>query len=763
MNCVNINSAEAIIEPFWDCGESYPDNYKYSRLDKYHIAYAANVVADVRPSWYGIKITVEKPAVEKSSVIMQRDCQINIEAFDLLRICAAVNEKVKCKIFAVIDRKEYKIMDFYGKNMRYEYDGKIAGKTLTHIRLEIENTEYFPSTSYVYWIGIANSLKEKELRIAKSGVDSEWEGCFNENYEIAPYNEIHISKEALRELRKKVLKEPFMSKMNELRATANNALMLEPEKYIGDYYTYGNKQIARVYEYEYPELTKLMSILSFVGLIDENKEMLKMSCRMALSLSACKSWEESFICNFPGCTWSRRSFSVSSCCSAIAKVIDFAGNLLTWHGKNILYQALIMKGLPRIEGDFNSIEYIRHCNQGIVFSQGRIEAYATLSKVYPRYEKKLVEAQNDLVENLDEYITEDGGVLEGPSYWNYTITECISPFMILSRYFDKSLKEVIPDSVKKSSRYGLAMLSDKDDLSFVPVNDCGTDSKVDALVASMYAIVDGSSAWREVFSQIFYDNKPAMFRDCINTLILAPNNIKRTSYTKDDFISINDSGQTTARFNSDKAGEIRLHVVSGKMYFAHTQEDKGSFVLEANGKPVLIDRGYGHDANDLTIAQYHNLFCPVDKTNTPIHQKSKITSDSAKVLKVVKEYNSFFYQTDTTKSWENDIFIKNIRTIEVICADTILITDDIEYIEPTLGMFILNSYDNIEKINENMYLISNDVTQIYIRPRNWKPTKAVISKSGTDDVGREVNRICLYTDKQKKQVIQTEISIKKRI
>lgn len=66
-------------------------------------------------------------------------------------------------------------------------------------------------------------------------------------------------------------------------------------------------------------------------------------------------------------------------------VLDWAGELLTWHGRNMIYDAIIIKGMPRLEADVNTIDYIWHMNQGIVFVSPLISALAVISKRYLRY------------------------------------------------------------------------------------------------------------------------------------------------------------------------------------------------------------------------------------------------------------------------------------------------------------------------------------------------------------------------------------------
>ena len=144
---------------------------------------------------------------------------------------------------------------------------------------------------------------------------------------------------------------------------------------------------------------------------------------------------------YPGATWHHRSFSEEMICVACCKVLEWAGSLLTWHGKNIVYDAIIMKALPRLDADVKTMDYIWHMNQGVFFAGGLVTILIGLSKRYPRYNSRLDEAEEDLISIWKNYVADDGGCAEGPSYWMDSFRSMIINMYMLARYREKSLEE----------------------------------------------------------------------------------------------------------------------------------------------------------------------------------------------------------------------------------------------------------------------------------------------------------------------------------
>ena len=136
----------------------------------------------------------------------------------------------------------------------------------------------------------------------------------------------------------------------------------EPEAYIGEYVPYINPVFVRDRDKTRVEYCKFMEDIAFVGLVEQDEAMMRMACRMALSLCCCTNWCEGVMGAFPGTTWHHRSFTEERIGVGCLKVLDWAGGMLTWHGRNLIYDSIIMKSLPRLDADVKTMDYIWNMN-----------------------------------------------------------------------------------------------------------------------------------------------------------------------------------------------------------------------------------------------------------------------------------------------------------------------------------------------------------------------------------------------------------------
>ena len=472
MNNVVVNRAESIFEPFWDSGESYPNHHKFSRLSNYTTTISDDAVASAKVNWCSALISIEKSGKDFFDIKIERDCVLDISNYDTFILFGKIDASATITVKCVIDGKDIEVLSQNGTPKVIKYKGAIFGKTITHIAISMKsNTPSKAVYSMLYWLGLGKSgVPEEE----KSIYSPEWEGCFNEKFEIKPSCNIFFDSDELISLRKKIETEPFKSIYKKVKDTIPKYLSKSPEEEIGRFYVgAGNGQFGVYPEDEKAtDLVTGMEHLAFCGIIEEDVALLKMACRYALSVSHFEYWCEHIMGVMPGITWHHRSFTEYKTAHACALVLDWAGSLLSWHGKNIIYDAIIMKGLPRIEADFKTMDYIYECNQGFMFNRGRVAALLALKERYPRYVSDIEESEKFMFEMIDKSVYEDGGYLEGPGYWAATV-QCVAPTLyMLSKYKRIPMQEYVPEKLKTFLDYGLLLKSDwVEHMRCIPVRD----------------------------------------------------------------------------------------------------------------------------------------------------------------------------------------------------------------------------------------------------------------------------------------------------
>lgn len=774
MRNIRINEAESIFEPFYDGGDSYPEHHKYACLSEYTVD--TRGAGKVNQTWWTAKIVVfgrqketaevsdtEREMEKAAPLSIERECCLDVRGYDIFRVFAIVSKDIRFRIICCIDGAEKEIICSTGYGVNKEYNGAISGSCITKIRMEFENLSDMDANCELIWLGLSNEKKEKQMLEYQSPYTAEWEGCFCETPIAEPQTGLYFDRNELLELRRKVRTPGFRELMDKLREEASAAMSIHPEKEIGTFvHRQKTRRFVRERDLERPSLPEVMDKLAFVGLIDEDMEMLRMACRMALSVAHCEYFCESIMGVLPGATWHHRSFSEEAVCKSLVKVLDWAGGLLSWHGKNIIYDAIIMKGLPRLDADIKTMDYMWKMNQGPVFASGLVIVNLALQKRYPRYAVRAEEAEQNLLTMWENYVQQDGGSAEGPGYWNYTLCNMMEALYLLARYYGKTLEEYVPASIRKSSEFAYACLSDAGDY-FVPVNDAHPMTNYSLDVLNFLAGMNVGRIWKEKSNSAF-EKSLQLVGDGINQLIFGQRH--EVEYREEDaecadtgaFINLPITGHTTLRRKTDNLGIVGLHMISGLVTFGHAHGDKGSFVLEAQGRSLLIDRGVCNYDNAYTssigTSELHNLVTAV-KDKKHFTQGTKDSACSGAVSGAKYENGRFYYTTDVTACWKG-IFQKNIRKMFSPDPYHYVVEDEIE-IDPDYQIcFILNTYGEIEEKAGN-YILNDSGTKLVISTKNWKPDRVEYGACGVDGEGRAVNRLCLYIGGYEKYSLITEM------
>ncbi len=755
MRNVMINYAESIFEPFWDCGESYPNHHKYSPLTHYTVG-TPNTAAHTDTTWCGVSVSVDRCSDKEYDIILKSKCKIDSADFDTFRLFGAVPKSVKVRINLEIDNETIS-GEFIGKGETDEYTFKIKRGTVSHLEMCFKAFEDYQSVQ-LFYLGLCDSERKSFMESVKSPYDESWEGCFKDDVEICPQTELYFNEEELAQLRKKLKIKPFSDIMEKLRAQAENDLNIYPERDVSTFIINPDRRWVSPRDLKRTEIAAAMERLAFVGIVDKNIAMLRLACRMALCAAHCTYWCESIMGVFPGATWHHRSFMEEQYSKACSLVLDWAGGLLTWHGKNIIYDAIIMKGLPRIEADFMTVDYIRHMNQGLVFSSGRITALITLSKKYPHYEKRLDEAEQDLFEMLDNYFDDDGGMAEGPAYWNYTLFHVLPLLYVIARRREKTIKEILTEKLKKTVNYGLCMLSDEDNGRFMlPVND-SHKQEYNPIIAAVFSQLD--EKWKQIYSRMA-DNGIEADKEF---LILAQSEKceVKDNILSNGIISSMQSGQISFRRKMNPSGTVHLHLVSGKTYFGHTHGDKGSFILELDGEPIFIDRGmapYGMSYSEIQTSQMHNCFVPTE--NEKIFTQPKFDVYGGKITECVQDGTAYIFETDITDAWEKGRFELLKRKIISYEDNTLVIEDEMISENQYEMCFYLNTLGEIEKNEDSAVILTKNHRAVV--EFDTDELKSVCAEPfGMDENMKPVNRLCLKYNKSGSISIKTIIKFERR-
>lgn len=710
------DGAKGIIEPFFDGGEAYRDYHKYETIGNYKV----EPQGAARQTWADVTFKV-KP---HETTYAERECKLNLGRFDEIYIECKIPEYIVLKLS--VNGSE--IINEKGVGRAHEYYGTAKEKEIRSIRIEFYNNSENLYEAAVSCIGVRDSKFLSESEIKGENTIPDWEGCFEENPMIELLTGFFTDDgDAIR----RKMKLPFFAKTYEkTKEFALKYMEFEPEK-----------EIARIVTNNNVELYGGAALLAFVGFVEKDMRLLKTAARYALSLASCRTWHIAEKELAVGITWNGRVFFEAFASYGISVFLEFGGSILTWHGRNYLYEALVNKGISRLDGDFKRMEYIYHMNQGLAFSPGYIYALIALTARFPRYKKRIDEIEADVDEMLKGTINSDGGMVEGLGYYSYTMESYCLTACALARYRGKSIFEYINGRLDKTSDFALSMTGGNN--VFRTVGDTGRYEFLRHICMFMYQSTK-NPMWKK-YHEICASKHPegqAIGAWNLSYLIYGEPLEKEecAGDTEDKFCCFPDCGYTYL-----KRDKVEFFAISGKS-FSHCHPDKGSFTIELDGEPVLIDRGmtaYNETcADEISSSAAHNLAVPVID-GYMMNQNSQHGYGST-MRKSTFENGVLEWVCDNDNVWDKSIVKKNVRTIISDNPYEYTVTDEFEFTRPMKAAFLLNMYDD---------------KHVKAEPVNWTPEGTEYKEFSCDYAKKEVMRLKMVSGQAEKIKLVTKIRI----
>jgi len=788
---VPINEAEAIFAPFFDGGDSDMRTDKASLLEQFAVNCGEGVAARAVQTWCGVDVVIDRAPVGQTALTLTSLAGVQIAGYDVFRLFACIPSYVRLRVTGVQGGCVLPIVDSHvGNDTHEEIDGPITGAHLDAFHIEFSLLEARPATVALRWLGLANSEAQARLEARKSPYTPDWPHCLvlNDPEDAAPEIGMLLGADELDALRAQCLSGPFKPLCDALRQQLQQYLTCEPEQMIGYLAPAPDLRWTRVRDNWKQSLYHVMEPLALLGLIDRNPAMSRIAVRMALSLAHCTHWCESPMGVHPGASWHHRSFQETYYTAACALVLDWAGAWITPHGKQIIRDAMVMKGLPRIESDFKRMEYIRYMNQGIVFSIGRILGLLSLLPAYPRYATQLAEAECDLHEMINNYIQQDGAILEGPAYWAHSFLDIIPLYFALARYHGRALKEYATEKILRAGDFALSLLTTiGDGAGYLGINDAHNQGRYPLHVIIAYAIMSERSEWRRMLSAQVHAAAAEGSRDAMGNafaLVMAANGSLDVAVEEP-------AGQATSRFDlfpvggqaasvrrDAHVGAVHLHLCSGPTYPGHYHEDKGSVILEAAGQALLIDRGVlaYHEAENafLHSAAAHNILYPeppadgvpfaqpsvrVDASrNRPWGTIDLATLHGGQLGTAIEVCGIVLLACDNAPAWPDGLFNLNIRRICSPDASLFLIEDVVEAGQPLAMSFRLHTAQAAELCGQEAW-IRTPAVALRVAAVNWAPECVDIAPCSINDHHRPVTLVRLLSAKSSHHRLLTVLEL----
>lgn len=768
MQPVRINEAEAFIEPFFEAGAS--------RLhETYTGRWHGSATGRVRGGFAAVEIDISPGEPGAVAFSMEKRCDLDLGEYDELRMLLALPSWAS----VVVELQESggaggaggtwrKVIDSQGRGTTEEYAGELPFARVSGVRFSFSVAKKTDITAAIRWLGVANRKRVQQMLSRPSPFPPDWPLMLEpagKRPSFEPSIGIYFGGgDELEALRARTRRSPHREGFAKMAARAREHLEDRPEASIGKLVPKPDRRFCRDRDMERSTWAHLMEDLAFVGIVERDEALCRMAARMALSAAHCEHWFESDVGVHPGKLWHHRSFTEEVYSRSCALVLDWAGFCLTSYGRAVVLNAIATKGLPRIEQDFMESEYIRHMNQGIVFSSGRIHGLVALAKIHPRYAARVAEAEKDILEIIDDYVKEDGGTLEGPGYWHYTFMNAIATVYVLARYRNLSLDRYATDALVRTGAFELGMLSTVGGGHYLlPINDCHR-SPVHPDLAAAYAAMTGSEKWRKIHAMAAgsADSSPGYF-----SFIIAPDEVLACeSAVEPGFRFYPTVGQVDWVTQDPGLGPVHFHFVAGPAYSGHYNCDKGSFIIEAGEDILAMDRGvtnYSHpETNLLKRSGRHNLLQP-EPEGVPTPDQLSTCNPGALVTQARGDGRGMMLTCDVSGAWPEGLFTGNRRSVLAEGPRSYRFEDHAECVQAMALSFRLNStfpmvVERAAGAGVSVRIIGKGA-DLLVTPEGWTPAEVTTDEEGIDGEQRPVNLLRLVSAKAREHRLTTRIEV----
>lgn len=609
---------EVIFAPFHDPVISSSLDFKLNKLSA--------LQCEVKRIWCYTNLIWE--SAEPGSVATEFNLKSNVKIseYNHLILCLSVPVNVEFFIFICVDGKWIdQDIKYSGKGERTELEIPISGISLTDIKINFISNEIGHHVVHLSWFGLQSKDLVDRLIVSQKSFGWNWDALIKNPDE---WSEIQFEKgllfhpDQLPELRIKKSLSLWKEHYLYLEEQANTYLSRIPEHDLGEYLPVNDGRYIREREKNRSPYYSEALVLGFVGLLNNNKEMMYHSLRYLCCMLHTRFWVQSAESKLCGSTWDQRCFMEEMTTTSVVLLADWFSFALTDQSKQLIQQYIWDKGLATIERDMMKHEYLYHCNQGIGFCRARILGGLYLQDAWPRVGNYVEKAYTDLNEIMDNYLNKDGGIDEGIGYFCQSFQAALPAFIAYANNQGLDFRKILKKKFKKTIKY-IASMSSTAQGKAIPTGDCRTEYFCGDVIPIMAAL----------FPQSVFEGqlKPCLEKGSIFAVtgmmansggilgfIYGPKTISEVDFEIPGFIRLPDTGilSSNRRTNNHL---VRIHIQGSRANPSHSHFDKGSFVVEIDQCPLLIDPGMSSYASikaaSLPQSSLHNVLTPVLENN----------------------------------------------------------------------------------------------------------------------------------------------------
>lgn len=651
---VPINTAEAIVEPFWDP--------QLSGLAEWKIRAGARHGLKVSQIWCAVAFEwVDRP-VSGPALSLSLARRIDCAEYDRLLWVVLAPPGSTATLAAETDRGPRRISKPADPVNKIEVSLPLRGaREIRRITLELSTDQAGAAGGWMGWVGLQNTRRLKdhlalwdrtlpppERHLAPPRASLSFEPAYGIAVDPASMEAARRDPDALRraaDIRRAARRFIPETLRNEcLRVKMDNRY---------------NRVRHHVRPFHIP-----CCDLAWAGAVLKDAGLLRQAARTALALAMCPNWEENVISEFPGGIFEHRCFTHTELMSDLCRTMDLAAGAFSETGRDYLLRRMAEEGLGRTNFIVWKHDYIFRNNQLAAFAPGRMAAYGILSRHWQHVEPYIELAYRELVENFDSILLPDGGYAEGPSYFSYGVGNGLAALEIYARIKGVALADVMPERMRKTGDFALCLGSTTRETDVIPFGDA--TPVLGSGTLSYFARCAPGGGWDILLAKA----RAREGGEGAPELAWPP------------FIRLPHMG-CLASHRKWQGEWVKIFVSGCTRDADHNHEDKGGFVLEWAGDVLACDPGRHRFAGSPAAAlvkhvELHNMLAPYGEFPERPHPElphptqpwpAGITAEGT------GDESRFQARVDAVRGFEA-YFNRWTRTYESPAPDRFTVTDD---------------------------------------------------------------------------------------
>ncbi|MBW2219571.1 MAG: hypothetical protein JRF40_08800, partial [Deltaproteobacteria bacterium] len=429
-------------------------------------------------SWCWTVLSWAECPKQEDAAFLNLITDIEVRQYDGLIICIAIAQETSVR-FEIKHNNPWKAFGegYRGTGKRMEILLPIEEGILNEVRLYFTSETLLSQSVQISWFGLQNSELIQRMRDHKLEYNPEWPGLIKPmsdwglvKFEIG----LLFCESEIEKLRRKKELPGWDDNFRFLEDKAKEYLERRPETDLTDYLPFNDSRYLREYEFGKTPYYFEALVLGFVGLINQDKEIMAHALRYLMCMVHTKHWTQSAESRLAGSSWDQRCFLEEMTTTSVSLLSDWFAFALTDRAKVLIRQSIWDKGLAIIERDLMKYEYLYYINQGAVFCRARILGGIYLEKSWPRVGKYVERAFSDMTHCLKNYIEKDGGTHEGIGYFCQMLQAVLPATIAYAHKKGKTIEKYIKKYFSRCENY-VATMSGSIPGTVLVEGDCRTN------------------------------------------------------------------------------------------------------------------------------------------------------------------------------------------------------------------------------------------------------------------------------------------------